>query len=196
MKNTYNITVNLKIDLINFYEWEKTDKLTILKKVKVLKITNDIFTKIINKNIKITENTLNEINIDNKYICIFASDYDTICVNFNEKGQIKKLSKLSLEDDSEVLENVYKLKNYNLEYNQINNNKNKISILTRKEKNKIKTIKKKLEKIKNNKDILDYIYNEWYDSKAPHYYNQFIKDISSNYTSKHKELYELIKLLT
>ena len=35
MNYIYNIKVNLKDNLINFYEWEISDKITTLKKVKI-----------------------------------------------------------------------------------------------------------------------------------------------------------------
>ena len=43
MNYTYNIKVNLKNELINFYEWNKMDKITILKKVPVFKVNDNVY---------------------------------------------------------------------------------------------------------------------------------------------------------
>ena len=40
MNYIYNIKVNLKNNLINFYEWESNDKITTLKKTKIFVINN------------------------------------------------------------------------------------------------------------------------------------------------------------
>ena len=47
MNYTYNIKVNLKNELINFYEWNKMDKITILKKVPVFKVNDNVYENII-----------------------------------------------------------------------------------------------------------------------------------------------------
>ena len=38
LRHVINIKVNLKDKLINFYEWESKDKITILKKVPIFKV--------------------------------------------------------------------------------------------------------------------------------------------------------------
>ena len=43
MNYNYNIKVNLKDKLINFYEWESKDKITILKKAPIFKVNEICF---------------------------------------------------------------------------------------------------------------------------------------------------------
>ena len=55
MNYIYNIKVNLKDNLINFYEWEISDKITTLKKVKIFVINNYDYNNILKMNIKISK---------------------------------------------------------------------------------------------------------------------------------------------
>ena len=61
MNYTYNIKVNLKNELINFYEWNKMDKITILKKVPVFKVNDNVYENIISGRVKVNDTFLDKI---------------------------------------------------------------------------------------------------------------------------------------
>ena len=125
MNYTYNIKVNLKNELINFYEWNKMDKITILKKVPVFKVNDNVYENIISGRVKVNDTFLDKISLSN-YTSIFCNDIDTICIKFDNKGKIDKLSKLDLIEEKDVLEKFSDVtKNYIEE--QFNNYFDKIS---------------------------------------------------------------------
>lgn len=99
MKYIYNITVNFKKEFLNFYEWNNTDKLTILKKVKAYKIDNKSYYDVLKYNI-ITE-------YKNETI-ILCNDFDSICIKFDSEGNSILRSKLSIDEEISVLEIMYK----------------------------------------------------------------------------------------
>lgn len=102
MNYTYNIKVNLKNELINFYEWNKMDKITILKKVPVFKVNDNVYENIISGRVKVNDTFLDKISLSN-YTSIFCNDIDTICIKFDNKGKIDKLSKLDLIEEKMYL---------------------------------------------------------------------------------------------
>ena len=63
MNYTYNIKVNLKNELINFYEWNKMDKITILKKVPVFKVNDNVYENIISGIVKVNDTFLDKISL-------------------------------------------------------------------------------------------------------------------------------------
>ena len=65
MNYIYNIKVNLKNNLINFYEWEANDKITTLKKTKIFVINNYDYNNILKMNIKVRKEFLENIELDN-----------------------------------------------------------------------------------------------------------------------------------
>ena len=63
MNYIYNIRVNLKDELINFYEWTNTDKITKLNKVKIYVINYYDYNNVISMNIKVRKEFLNNLNV-------------------------------------------------------------------------------------------------------------------------------------
>ena len=98
MNYIYNIKVNLKNNLINFYEWEANDKITTLKKTKIFVINNYDYNNILKMNIKVRKEFLENIELDN-LICLFTNGVDIVCTKFNIDGTISKISKLDLEEE-------------------------------------------------------------------------------------------------
>ena len=153
MNYIYNIKVNLKNNLINFYEWEPNDKITTLKKAKIFVINNYDYNNILKMNIKIRKEFLENIELDN-LICLFTNGVDIVCTKFNIDGTISKISKLDLEEEREVLDEInYKVKT-KLLYSRIDKNNN-YKLTTRKEEN----IKNKLLDNEIYSKVKDYSFN-------------------------------------
>lgn len=192
MNYNYNIKVNLKDELINFYEWENKDKITILKKVPIFKINDKSYEEIINKKIKIEQDFLNKISLSNN-ICIFCNDIDTVCIKFNNDGLKDKISKLDLVEEKEILDEMLNKQKSKIKYTIISN-ENTYSYKTRKEERIINDIVGYIEKEKNNNDLIDYLYYEWFNknNNKKDKYVELIKSIKENYTEKHNNFYKLI----
>lgn len=210
MTYIYDIVLNFNTLFYEFFEWEDKDKITIIKKIPVIKVDSSLLDDLFNKKIIITDDFLTEINskceiIENKHIkslkyaCLFTDTYRVIGVLFNSKCETVKVSDLLLSDQSEVL-NISKRTNLkNISYNIVgirNNN----SFLTRKEIKIRDYLLNELSSINNKKDYnkLEYLYFEFFN-KIPDnnidIYNQLTSEIKNNITNSHLKLYKLLKLI-
>lgn len=194
MNYIYNIKVNLKDELINFYEWNNTDKIIKLNKVKIYVISYYDYNNVLSMNIKVRKEFLNNIKTDN-YICLFTNTIDVVCVSFNKDGIISKISKLDIYEEREVLDELSYKSKTKLLYSKINKNNN-YKLITRKEEQIIEKLLSYLNDSKNDTELIDYLYYEWFhNNKSNNKYNDLITEINSEYTEKHNKLYEIIELI-
>lgn len=195
MNYEYNIKVNLKKELINFYEWNKNDKITILKKVPVFKVNDDTYSEFLNFNIKVNKKFIEKIELSNN-ICIFCTDIDSICIKFNIDGEIDKISKLDLLEEKDILDSMIGKSKYKLNYKKLSSKKI-YSYNTREENKIINTLVEYLELKKDNKEIIDYLYYEWFNknSNNKNKYEKLVESIKNEYNIKHQKLYEIIELI-
>lgn len=190
-----NIRVNFQKKLINFYEWDCNDNIILLEKIDVFKVDDNTYQDIILMNIKVDNAFLNSIK-NSKNICIFFIDIDSICVKFNENGIIKEISKLTLEDEEDLLDEFDSIKEYKLKYKKIKNGNN-YSYNTRSEDKIINRLNNYLNSNKEDIETINYLYYEWFNrsSNCKDKYNKLLKSINSEYSIKHEHLYDVIKLL-
>ena len=91
MNYIYNIKVNLKNKLYNFYEWDS--EITCINRIKIYLVDDTTYNDIINMNAKVDNTFLNELKtFDN--MCLFTNDIDVVCIKFNNNGCIDLISKL------------------------------------------------------------------------------------------------------
>lgn len=194
MNYIYNIKINLKNNLINFYEWEQNDKIISLKKAKIFVINNYDYNNILEMNIKIRKEFLKNIMLDN-LICLFTNGVDIVCTKFNEDGTISKISKLDLEEEREVLDEInYKIKT-KLFYSKIDKSNN-YKLLTRKEERIKNKLLEFLNSSKENTELIDYLYYEWFNkTDSSNKYIELLNDIKNDYSSKHTRLLKIIELI-
>lgn len=194
MNYIYNIKVNLKDNLINFYEWKMTDKITTLKKVKIFVINNYDYNNILKMNIKIRKEFLKNIELDN-LICLFTNAVDIVCIKFNTDGTISKISKLDLEEEREVLDETnYKVKTKIL-YSKINKDNN-YKLTTRREENIKNKLLEFLISSKDNTELIDYLYYEWSGkTSSSNKYDELLSSIKNEYSDKHNKLFKIIELI-
>ncbi len=194
MNYIYNIKVNLKDELINFYEWNKTDKIVVLNKVKIFVLDFYDYDNILRMNIKVRKEFLDRLKLDN-YICLFTNTIDIVCVKFNNDGTISKVSKLDIYEEREILDELNYKSKTRLLYSKVNKTNN-YKLITRKEEQIITKLLNYLNDSKNNTELIDYLYYEWFhDNKSNDKYNDLITEINSEYTEKHNKLFKIIELI-
>lgn len=200
MNYIYDIYLNLNSVLYDFFDWNKNDKLMHIKKVPIFRINENLLRKFVNNSIKIDNNFLNCVhnqtelwnNTEKIEFCALFSDYNNIiAIQFNNKGISIKKSFLLVEEELEILETIYKLKEINMTINILN--KTNPVLKTRKELNDENFVNKELKNIENDK--LGYIYFECFgkQEKNRKIILNNIKKLSKN-SKTYKNIYNILKL--
>lgn len=196
MNYTYDITVNFNRDLINFYEWNQTDSITKIRKTIVFEVDKKTYKDILNKSVKVDKKFIDKLYPTN-YTCIFTTEVDAVCVKFDNDGCINLISKLLLEEEKNILDELTQENKIKLKYKKIPNNQNKFSYYTRNEKQKIDRILSFLAKEKDNTSLMEYMYYEWFNTmKSKDKYSELSSAINKEYTEKHDRLLKIIDLLS
>ena len=193
MNYYYDISLNFKRDNLSFYEWNKNDKVVHLTKVLIYQVNSSQFMDLLNYNVVLENKSLEDFK---DKIVLFASVNGVIALKFNKLGKSVLRSFLPLEEEIEILDNLYDIKLINLEYEK----KKKI-----KENNvlrqdiKIKNfIKEKIANMVSNNEYskLKYIYYEWFNKELENMSD--LKEIDMvldrEIGIKEKKIYDLIKL--
>lgn len=209
MTYIYDVILNYTDDprIIEFFEWNKTDKEEHIKKIPIIKVSTKQLYEIINYNIKIDKAFLDKIknqtiiyktNKRIEYSCLLTDSNKVIAIEINKNGIVISKSSLLLDEEEEILEEssdtTEEIINYTI--------KNKITYnnyLTRKELLQQRYLLKEIEYLYKEKkyEKLAYLYEEIFSKDNLSMKNKYIRlkeDIIENYSNVHNELYEIVRL--
>lgn len=187
MSYIYDIILNLNNEFIEFYEWDKSDYLTHIRKIPIYKISNISKIKIGNKinNYKFIESIKNKTYVFGKnnrdYLVLLCNEEKVLAISLNNKGYIKEISDLLIDEEDYILESYNKYPFAKLDI--IDNTKIYNYFFTRREREKIKNVKKQIKKSKSN--VLNYLC-----------YELNIKEINDEeINKKYQEMYNFFNLI-
>ncbi len=186
MKYIEDVTLNLKNDFINYYEWKENDKIIKCNNIEIYKLNNKSYYEILSNNF-----TIYDENMYNKVIA-FCNDFDLICISFDKEGKSKERSKIPILEEKKLLKIALKLKCTKISYAITSGIE--YSFHTRKEKDTIAFINEFIKLNKNNKEIIDYLNYEWFNKKITSS-NKLTKSIGLASSDQINKLYETIKLI-
>ena len=207
----YDILLNLRQidDGLEFYEWREDDGIEHIKKVPLFKVSKTLIEDLFTNKLQLDITILPKIR--NKAICYFNGETKQIpylvllsdgrkcfAVELDNKGNTLYKSSLLLDEEEEVLEMTEELVEMPIGYKKtkIKNNKDQ---LTRFEKDNQKFLLRELEKIKDNKEEINYLYEEYFDNNLTSIEDKFntLKDNvyigSSNYVKELKSFFLINK---
>lgn len=209
MTYIYDIVLNFNNDFYEFYEWDKNDNLTLIKKIPLIKVESDFLDQVFNLKLKIDDPLILEITdkceVNNKkkkilkYACLLTDSYRIIGILLNNKGEIIKLSDLLIDEAYEALNISKRLQTKNIAYNILGTRNNNY-FLTRNEIKIKEYMELELKRINKENDLekLKYLYFEFFN-KTPtadlNIYKELLKTINTNLTTNHLKLYKLLKLI-
>ena len=156
MNYIYNIKVNMQNSLLNFYEWNNDDNIEIINKLPLVVVKDKDYINILNMCIKLDKPELIKFELSNN-MCIFTNLFDCVCVKFSNIGIIDKISKLTLVEEDDVLDEIKNKKVVDIKYNIINKNNN-YNFLSRNESKILNSIINYIESKKESNEIIDYLY--------------------------------------
>lgn len=207
----YDILLNLRQmdEGLEFYEWKEDDSIEHIKKVPLFKVSKtlieDLFTNKLQLDITILPKIRNKaicyFNGENKqipYLVLLSDGRKCFAIELDNKGNTLYKSSLLLDEEEEVLEMTEELVEMPIGYKKtkIKNNKEQ---LTRFEKDNQKFLLRELEKIKDNKEEINYLYEEYFDNNLTSIEDKFntLKDNiykgSSNYIKELKSFFLINK---
>jgi len=205
----YDILLNFcdNDNIYDFYEWNNSDDIENMKKIKLVHISSKVYDELLNYNFIVSKDFLLKIyntcelygkkNNNVSYACLFSDGSRVLAIEFNKDGLSICKSKLLLDEETEISLLASNLEIYDLNYKK----KNKIldnNFLTRKELLIKRYLTKEIEdSFKYKKyDKLKYLYQEYFDKDISSYKSMKDELIDSliSIDSKHKEIYNLLKI--
>ena len=207
MNYVYDILSNFNQELYDFYDWDKNDNFTHLRKVPSFRVSKEVLVDLMFKKVKIKGNLLKLIKdktqvftkegVDVIEYCFIVSDsVNALGVILDEDGVVYKRSKFLVSEELEINKCLKTSKIYNVEYNLLSS-KTHYSNMTRNEEKVSNLILNELELIMDSTDKIDYLYYEWFNKEAAiNAYTLLVKSIKKDYTDKHREFYSLLNMLT
>ncbi len=198
MKYIYDVDLFFAENYYKFYEWSNLDNIVNLTKIPIFCVDFNTYKDIITNKIKISDDfgTLIENKSKTKggymYKCALFSDYtNVVAVAFNHINESVAYSTVLLDDELNIIENIYATKKYILNYTKIK------PINDAKDLKVTNQIKHLIQKELNTKDILKikYIYNELYDDNENDVdiMKKLINEKLNTFDSKLYDIYRLLK---
>ena len=128
MNYYYDVILNWNdTNIYNFYEWNDTDYLELVKKIPIFKVKHKTFIDIVCNNIKVTKDLLDLIKdrtllstkkiLNNiEYACLITDNKNVYALEFNKEGYVISRSNLLIDDELSILEISYNLKDIDINY--------------------------------------------------------------------------------
>ena len=199
MNYVYDIYLNFNDIAYDFFEWDKNDKITHIKKIPIYKVSTDNFKLILNNKVKFNnlfvKKIYNKTDLFKKekieYSVLICNNDNIIAVLLNKEGVCIKKSFLFIDEELEVLDEVKDIEKEDINIEVIS--KLKIILKTRNDIKIDNFINKEINNIDINK--LKYIYYELFNKK-----DNFDYDIKKKLylikkdKIKYKKLYDILKL--
>lgn len=209
MTNIYDIILNFTTQsrILEFYEWEKEDEVDHIKKIPLIRISSQQLYDFINNDLQINKEILNEIkgktitykrNMDLEYSMLITDLNKVIAVEFDKRGNLISKSGLLLDEEEQIIEEAYDLKEILLKYS-LKDTKKMPQFLTRSELKKRNYLLKEIDSLYKNKNLdkLCFLYEELYKKDDLSFNEKYLRiknDIDINYSAKHNKLYDIVRL--
>ena len=209
MNYIYDILLNFKNKLYDFYDWNINDDITHIRKIPFLKIDDKSLLDLKINKVKINSELLNKIKdktevftskkiIEVDYACLFSNGLETIAIIFNKNGESCYKSKLLFDEENEVIEVCERVSESTINY-EIIENEEKDEFKTRKEREIDDYIKEQIKILSfdDNLDKLKYLYYECFNQKKDNK-EKILDDINlelkNNWDKIALKLYNFFKL--
>lgn len=207
MNYVYDVLLNFNKEMYEFYDWNLDDYISHIRKILVFRVGNKTMSDLVNNSIVVDSDFL--IKISNRtemftkqnvkiinYAALFTNGSFVIGLKFDKNGEIIGRSKLLIDEELDILDSALDMNEYNLKYKLINTNKNEF-FKTRKEVFIEKYISKKLDEVKDNKEMLKYLYYECFNEKNTDFRKMLLKlnkSLINNWDSFYNKVYNFFKL--
>lgn len=191
-----------------FFEWEDVDYLELIKKIPLVKVKHKVLLDLIGNDIKVEEAFLELIEgktlVSEKknfkkidYACLFTDTKNVIAIEFNKEGLSISRSNLLIDDDLNVLEVIYGIKETTFDYEIIKKIEGTQTLRQEKEAKRLILLEINNLYQKREIDKLKYLYYEYKKenvSNIDYIYEQIKSDLAKKMNKDILKLYHIIKL--
>lgn len=201
----YDVLGNFDENYLEFYEWEKNDPITFIKKVPLVRISNKDMLNLLTYKIKVKgtwlekykEKTTLKNSKEKPLIILFSSTKTSVLLEFQENGEAVYRSKLLIEDENNCNEYAYSMKEIALSYEKLG------KLVVKKEFRKAledkKILKTELKTLEEEKNLekCQFLYYEWFgilENDFDKMIKQCQAELTKDYSIKMHQIAELIKL--
>lgn len=201
MNYIYDILVNFKYPLYDFFEWNSNDGIKDLKKIPFYRVSSETLDDFKNKRIKInnilpdiynqTQVYTNKKKANIEYACVLSDTIEAVAYLFNNKGVLIGKSRLMFSEENEVLKYSSSIPILNIEYEIINNDKTDV-YKTRSEIRMHKYLLNEINKI-DDIDKLNYIYYECFNTSALNPKSEILGILDSKWDDIGNKLYDFLR---
>lgn len=207
MSYIYDILLNFKQELYEFYDWNTSDSIIHVRKIPLFLVSSQTINDLKNFVVKIDDNFLKKVKdkteiFQNKHIVSLPTSFllsdglEVIALLIND-NQIK-ISRLLVEEELEVLDEVQKLKEDNFDYKKIKKRYVQ-TFKTRKDMKMEQYLKKELKKLEK-EDILElqYLYYECFleeETDRKKIIDRFYQELNNNFSFIASKLLSFFKLV-
>lgn len=205
MNFIYDIVLNFNKDYYDFFEWNKKDNIINIKKIPLFIVNNDIFNSMkydyVSVNTSFIESirdktyTYNRQKIGNT--CLLSNGKQVIGVLFNDKGELIKRSSLLLDEEEEVLDEIYSNEVTDIEIVKIKKGKSNDSV-NRAQKEKKDFLIRYINREKNSTN-LKYLYYDYFEKDegdSSVIRESLINEINNNWNKKIDGFYDTVKIFS
>ena len=205
MNFIYDIVLNFNKDYYNFFEWDKKDSIVNIKKIPLFIVSNEVFSSMKYDTVTVSKDfidlikektyTYNRHKIGN--CCLLSNGKEVIGLLFNDKGILIKRSSLLLDEEEEVLDEIYSDELFSIKILNIKKRKNNYNI-NRFQKEKIEFLTRYINN-ENNDINLKYLYYDYFEKDEVDtsiIKNSLISEIKNNWNKKFDKFYETVKIFT
>lgn len=202
MNCIYDIVLNFNKEYYSFFEWKKGDNYINIKKIPLFLVDNDTFISMKYNKITVDKDFIDMINGKTfTYTrsgigpsCLISNGKEAIGVLFDTNGNLIKRSSLLLDEEEEVIEEVYECNYFKI--NIIKEKKITYENVSRMEKERKRYLLKYFNKEKNEIN-LKYLYYDYFEKDEDDISlikNILISEIKNNWNNKTNKLYDLVRL--
>lgn len=209
MNYYYDIILNWsELNAYEFYEWNDFDYLELIKKIPLIKVKHKVFLDLVSNNVKVEKEFLEYIQDKTltstkkgfkkiSYAALFTDTKNVLALEFNQDGSSISRSNLLVDDELNVIEATYVLKEVTFNYEIIDKIKKDSSLRQIGEAKKL--ILLEINNLYKTKDInkLKYLFYEYKKENTDnieYIYKRLIDDLNTKFNQEILKLYYIIKL--
>lgn len=204
MSYIYDILLNFNNDLIEYFEWEDTDKIKYVKKIMLFKTSTDVIRDIANYEVLLDSSFTSNIP---KYDMNNSREEGKICLLTDENiviglliknNKVEYISRLLLDEEYDALETASHIVTTKIGYKKLKQRNRDKGNLTRKELTIKRNLLDKIDSLYKNKKVeeLKYLYYEYTnkENKNIDYIYNFLKNSLTNFNDNHISLYNILNI--